>query len=52
MVYVGTERTVPGGKERFELGRVMVGPGGMIRGKPMEDVEWIRSVSEITWPRL
>lgn len=50
MVYAGTERTVPAGK--WWLLRVMPGPGGTRRGRPREEVLWMRRVSEMTWSRL
>lgn len=31
---------------------VRPGPGGMRRGRPREEVEWMRRVSEMMWSRL
>lgn len=50
MVYAGTERTVFGGK--WCLCTVTPGPGGTRRGRPSEEVEWMRRVSLMTLCRL
>lgn len=51
MVYAGTERTVFCGK--WWLWMVMPGPpGGTRRGRPREEVEWMRRVSLMVLWRL
>ena len=50
MVYEGTESTVPWGKWWPAI--VKPAPGGTTRGRPREEVEWMRSVSVMTRSRL